>query len=135
MNKKLVLALGFFASMSTANMIVAKAQDTAYQSVAQQGPTPEQRADNQLKRLTKVLTLSTAQAAQIKPLLLELSQKRDAMREAPDKRAAKIDLRNLVMSQDEKMKTFLSADQYAKYSELKDEAKDRMKGRKVKREF
>jgi Spy/CpxP family protein refolding chaperone len=134
MNKKLVLALGFFASMCTADMTVAKAQNSGYQSVAQQGETPEQRADNQLKRLTKGLTLSTDQATQIKPLLLELSQKREAMREASDKRAARKDLQNLVMSQDEKMKTILSAEQYAKYGELKDEAKDRMKGRKGKRE-
>lgn len=134
MNKKLVLALSIFATVCTANINTANAQDAGFQSVAQQAQTPEQRASNQLQRLTKALTLSNDQTAQIKPLLLELNQKRDAMRDAPDKRAAMKDMRDLVVSQDEKMKTILSADQYTKYEDMKDEAKDRMKGRKGRRE-
>ena len=134
MNKKLVLALSIFASIYTVNFNVVNAQDAGFQSVAQQGQTPEQRASNQLQRLTKALTLSNDQTAQIKPLLFELNQKRDAMRDASDKRAAMKDMRDLVMSQDEKMKTILSADQYSKYRDLKDEAKDRMRGRKGTRD-
>ena len=134
MNKKLVLALSIFASVCTININVVNAQDAGFQSVNQQGQTPEQRASTQLQRLTKALTLSNDQASQIKPLLLELNQKRDAMRDASDKRAAMRDMRDLVMAQDEKMKTILSADQYTKYEDIKDEAKDRMKGRKGRRE-
>lgn len=134
MNKKLVLALSIFVFLCTVNINVAQAQDAGSQSVAQQGQTPEQRASNQLQRLIKALTLSNDQVAQIKPLLLELNQKRDAIRDASDKRAAMKDMRDLVMSQDEKMKTILSADQYAKYEDIKDEAKDRMRGRKGRRE-
>ena len=133
MNKKIVLALSIFAFVCTVNINSAKAQDNV-QSVAQQGQTPEQRASNQVQRLSKSLTLSNDQVAQIKPLLLELNQKRDAMRDASDKRAAMKDMRDLVSVQDDKMKTILNADQYTKYQDIKDEAKDRMRGRKGRRE-
>ena len=134
MNKKLILALSIFASVCTINTNSAKAQDVAIQSVAQQGQTPEQRATNQVQRLSKSLTLSNDQVAQIKPLLLELNQKRDAMRDAPDRRAAMKDMRDLVSTQDDKMKAILNADQYTKYQNIKDEAKDRMRGRKGRRD-
>ena len=134
MNKKLILALSIFASVCTINTNSAKAQDVAIQSVAQQGQTPEQRATNQVQRLSKSLTLSNDQVAQIKPLLLELNQKRDAMRDASDRRAAMKDMRDLVSTQDDKMKAILNADQYTKYQDFKDEAKDRMRGRKGRRD-
>ena len=134
MNKKLILALSIFASICTINTNSAKAQDATVQSVAQQGQTPEQRAINQVQRLSKSLTLSNDQVAQIKPLLLELNQKRDAMRDASDKRAAMKDMRDLVSAQDDKMKAILNADQYTKYQDIKDEAKDRMRGRKGRRD-
>ena len=63
-----------------------------------------------------------------------MNKKRATMRDASDKRAAMKDMRDLVMAQNDKMKTILSADQYTKYEEIKDEAKDRMKGRGGRRE-
>ena len=134
MNKKIVLALSIFACVCTVNINSAKAQDNNVQAVAQQGQTPEQRASNQVQRLSKSLTLSNDQMAQIKPLLLELNQKRDAMRDASDKRSAMKDMRDLISTQDDKMKTILNADQYTKYQDIKDEAKDRMRGRKGRRD-
>lgn len=133
MNKKLILALSIFTASFTVNIDSAKAQDDM-QSMAQKGRTPEQRAMNQVQRLTKALTLSTDQVNQIKPLLLELNQKRDAMREATDRRTAMKEMRDLVMAQNEKMKTILSAEQYTKYEEIKDNAKDKMKGRRNRTE-
>jgi periplasmic protein CpxP/Spy len=134
MNKKLVLALSIFTASFTVNVDSAKAQDAGFQNVAQQDQTPEQRAATQIKRLTKALTLTNDQAAQIQPMLLELNQKRDAMRNASDKRAAMKDMRDLVTAQDEKMKTILNADQYTKYQDIKDDAKDRMRGKKGRRD-
>ena len=133
MNKKLILALGFWVASLTISIETVNAQD-GRRDAAQQNQTPEQRADNQLQRWAKALTLTTDQVTQIKPLLVDLNQKRAAMRDASDKRAAMKDMRDLVMAQDEKMKKILSADQYAKYEELKDEAKERMKGRGGRRE-
>jgi periplasmic protein CpxP/Spy len=134
MNKKLVLALSIFTASFIANVDSAKAQDAGVQNVAQQEQTPEQRATNQVQRLTKALTLTTDQVAQIKPMLLELNQKRDAMRNASDKRAAMKDMRDLVSAQDDKMKTILNADQFAKYQDIKDDAKEKMRGRKGRRD-
>ncbi len=134
MNKKLILALSIFTASFTINIDASKAQDGSVQNASQQDQTPEQRATKQVQRLTKSLTLSNDQAAQIQPMLLELNQKRDAMRNASDKRAAMKDMRDLVTTQDEKMKTILNTDQYTKYQSIKDEAKDRMRGGKGRRE-
>jgi periplasmic protein CpxP/Spy len=133
MNKKLILAFSIFTASFAINVDSANAQDASFQNVAQQDQTPEQRASNQVQRLTKALTLSNDQVAQFKPMLLELNQKRDAMRNASDKRAAMKDMRDLVTAQDEKMKTILNADQYTKYQDIKDDAKDRMRGGKGRR--
>ena len=133
MNKKLILAFSIFTAIITVNIDSAKAQDGDFQSVAQQGLTPEQKASNQIQRLTKALFLSNDQATQIKPMLLELIQKREAMRDASNKRIAMRELRDLVSAQDEKMKTILSADQYAKYEDIKDDAKEKMRGKKGRR--
>jgi Spy/CpxP family protein refolding chaperone len=100
---------------------------------AQQNQTPEQRTDNQIQRWTKALTLTTDQVTQIKPILIDLNQKRVAMRDAPDKRIAMKNYRDLVVAQDEKMKTILSADQYTKYEDIKDNAKEKMRGKKGRR--
>ncbi len=134
MNKKLILALSIFTASFTVNTHYTNAQDGGFQSVRQQDQTPEQRAAKQVQRLTKSLTLTNDQVAQIQPMLLELNQKRDAIGNASDKRAAMKDMRDLVTAQDEKMKTILNADQYTKYQDIKDEAKDRMRGRKGRRE-
>jgi periplasmic protein CpxP/Spy len=134
MNKKLILALSVCTASFTINIDAAKAQDGGFQSVAQQDQTPEQRASKQVQRLTKALTLTNDQVAQIQPMLLELNQKRDAMRNASDKRAAMKDMRDLVSAQDDKMKTILNADQFTKYQDIKDDAKEKMRGRKGRRD-
>lgn len=128
MKKKLVLALGIFAATVALSTESVKAQDGRGDR-SQQNLSAPQKADNQLAMMTQKLNLTTAQSAQIKPMLLELNQKRDAMRDAPDKRVAMREMRDLVMAQDAKMKTILSADQYNQYLSLKDDAKDRMKGK------
>lgn len=128
MKKKLVLALGIFVAAFALSTESVKAQDGRGER-PQQNLTPAQRVDNQIQKWTKALNLSTDQVSQIKPLLLELNQKREAMRDASDKRAAMKEMKDLVTTQDAKMKTILSADQYTKYEDIKDEAKDRMKGK------
>ncbi len=133
MNKKLILVFGFFVASFALNIESAMAQDGRREAV-QQNQTPEQRADSQIQRWTKVLSLTPDQVMQIKPMLLELNQKRATMRDTSDKRAAMKDMRDLVMAQDEKMKTILSADQFTKYEDIKDDMKEKMKGRKGRRD-
>lgn len=134
MTKKLILVLSIFTASVTVNVDSAIAQDAEFQNIAQQDLTAEQKATKQVQRLTKALSLTTDQANQIKLLLLELNQKRDGMRDASDKRAAMKEMRDLVSAQDDKMKTILSTEQYAKYQDIKDDAKERMRGRKGRRE-
>ncbi len=134
MNKKLILALSIFTASFTINIDSAKAQDAGVQNVAQQDLTPEQRAAKQVQRLTKALTLTNDQVAQIQPMLLELNQKRESIKNASDKRAALKEMRDLVSAQDEKMKTILNADQFTKYQDIKDDAKEKMRGRKGRRD-
>jgi Spy/CpxP family protein refolding chaperone len=131
MNKKLIVALGFFVASFAVSIDTATAQNGRRD--AQQNQTPEQRTDNQLQRMTKALSLSADQATQVKPILMELNQKRDAMRDASDKRAAMKEMRDFVMGQDEKMKKVLSAEQYTKYEDMKENARDNMKGKRGRR--
>jgi periplasmic protein CpxP/Spy len=131
MNKKLIVALGFFVASFAVRIETATAQDGRRE--AQQNQTPEQKTDNQLQRMTKALSLSADQATQVKPILMELNQKRDAMRDATDKRAAMKEMRDFVMGQDEKMKKILSSEQYTKYEDMKENARDNMKGKRGRR--
>lgn len=131
MNKKLIVALGFFVASFAVSIDTAVAQDGRRE--AQQNQTPEQKTDNQLKRMTKALSLSADQATQVKPILMEINQKRDALRDATDKRAAMKDMRDFVMGQDEKMKKILSAEQFTKYEDMKENARDNMKGKRGRR--
>ena len=130
MNKRLILALSIFTASLTVNVDSAIAQDTEFQNIAQQDLTAEQKATKQVQRLTKALSLTTDQANQIKLLLLELNQKREGMRDASDKRVAMKEMRDLVSAQDDKMKTILSTEQFSKYEDIKNESKDRMRGKK-----
>jgi hypothetical protein len=130
MNKKLIVAIAVCSAVFVFNNNI-QAQDAAQppmQGMAGQDQTPQQRLTMQVQRLTKTLSLNNDQVAKITPLLNERIQKREEMRTATDKRAAMKSMRDLVVAQDEKIKTILSADQYTKYTDLQDEAKDRMKG-------
>ena len=133
MKKKLILALSIFVASFAVNIDSASAYALSTKNVAQQDQTPEQKTAKQVQRLTKSLTLTNDQVAQIQPMLLELNQKRGSMRDAADKRVAMREMRDLVSAQNDKMKTILTADQFAKYEDIKDDAKERMKGKKGRR--
>lgn len=130
MNKKIVLAVSIFISSFTLNIDSTIAQGAGFRRVVQQDLTTEQKVAKQLQRLTKALSLTANQESQITLLLLELNQKRDGMRDDSDKRAAMREMRDLITVQNEKMKTILSEDQFSKYEDIKNESKDRMRGKK-----
>ena len=133
MNKKIVLAVSIFISSFTLNIDSITAQDAGFRRLVQQDLTTEQKVTKQLQRLTKALSLTANQESQITPLLLELNQKRDGMRDDSDKRAAMREMRDLITAQNEKMKTILSADQFSKYEDIKNDAKETMRGKKGRR--
>lgn len=106
------------------------AQSTDSQKVNPNDKNPSQRIDKQLERIQKSLELSPEQVNQIKPLLEERFKKRESIRETNDKLHDQIDdMRALSKAQEEKLKTILTPDQFAKYNSRKDEMKDRFRHR------
>lgn len=126
MKRKLIFAVSLLAATFIVNVQTSVAQNAEAPNGQRQDMTPEQRVDAQLKRWTKALSLTTEQVNQIKPLLTERVTKREAIRNASDRRAAMQELRDLTKAQDEKLKTIFTAEQLAKYAELQDELRDRM---------
>jgi periplasmic protein CpxP/Spy len=101
--------------------------------------TPEQRVDFQVKKMTKDLSLDTKQAEQVKNLLTQESQKREAKRaqfqairtngqkpteEQRKEMRAKMEAEKTVMN--DEMKKILTADQYSKWQQKQEERKEKM---------
>lgn len=125
MKRKLIFAVSLFAATFIVNVQASMAQNAEVANGQRQDMTPEQRVEAQLKRWTTILSLTTEQVNQIKPLLTERTAKREAIRNASDRRAAMQELRDLTKAQDEKMKTILTAEQLTKYTELQDQMRNR----------
>lgn len=126
MKRKLIFAVSLLAATFIVNVQTSVAQNAEAPNGQRQDMTPEQRVDAQLKRWTKALSLTTEQVNQIKPLLTERVTKREAIRNASDRRVAMQELRDLTKAQDEKLKTIFTVEQLTKYTELQDELRDRM---------
>lgn len=125
MKRKLIFAVSLLAATFIVNVQTSVAQNAEAPNGQRQDMTPEQRVDAQLKRWTKALTLTTEQVNQVKPLLTERTAKREAIRNASDRRAAMQELRDLTKAQDEKLKTIFTAEQLTKYAELQEEMRGR----------
>ncbi len=97
--------------------------------------TAEERAEMVTARLTKALSLNEDQATKVKAIHLERFQKVEALKakfkEADDKVAARGEAKSAVEEADQKMKEVLTADQFAKYEQQKQDRmqKQREKGR------
>lgn len=125
MKSKLIFAVSLLAATFIVNIQTLVAQNAEAPNGQRQDMTPEQRVEAQLKRWTKALSLTTEQVNQVKPLLLERTAKREAIRNASDRRAAMQELRDLTKAQDEKLKTIFTAEQLTKYAELQEEMRGR----------
>ncbi|MEA5404912.1 hypothetical protein VB776_18400 [Arcicella sp. DC2W] len=125
MKRKLIFAVSLLAATFIVNVQTSVAQNAEASNGQRQDMTPEQRVDAQLKRWTKALSLTTEQVNQVKPLLTERTAKREAIRNASDRRAAMQELRDLTKAQDEKLKTIFTAEQLTKYAELQEEMRGR----------
>ncbi len=125
MKRKLIFAVSLLAATFIVNVQTSVAQNAEAPNGQRQDMTPEQRVDAQLKRWTKALSLTTEQVNQVKPLLVERTAKREAIRNASDRRAAMQELRDLTKAQDEKLKTIFTAEQLTKYAELQEEMRGR----------
>ena len=134
----------FFWVFFVATFLTAQAQDTnttdevSEETVAAEvikgagGKTPEERAANQTKKLTEKLMLSADQATQVQAALLErMTQMQNikGMEKGAGKRKV---AKETMQTFDGKMKTILSADQYTKFQELREDMKGKMKKRRGK---
>lgn len=101
--------------------------------------TPEQRADFQVKKMTKDLNLTDKQAEQVKVLVAKEVEKREAKRaEMEAKRAEqtkpskeemearKTEMKASQEAMKAEMKKILTADQYKKWEQKLEERKDKM---------
>lgn len=130
MKKKIISAMCLFIITCMISIQNLSAQSTDSQKVKPNDKNPSERIDKQLERIQKSLELSPEQVNQIKPLLEERFKKRESIRETNDKLHDQIDdMRTLSKAQEEKLKTILTPDQFAKYNSRKDEMKDRFRHR------
>lgn len=130
MKTKITSVMYLFIAVCMISIQNLSAQSSKPQKVSPDEKNPAQRIDKQLERLQKELELSPEQVNQIKPLIEERVKKRESIREANDKLHDQMDdLRELSKAQDEKLKTILSPEQFAKYNSRKEELKDRFRHR------
>ncbi|PJJ09238.1 hypothetical protein CLU83_2577 [Flavobacterium sp. 1] len=134
--KTLIIALVFGIGVSG----FAQEITTAPNNPNMEKMTPEQRQEKQLARLTKELTLDAKQQEAVGKILAEKSAKAQearAQREtrksggqkmtAEEREAFKTKMQAEKADTEAKMKAILSADQYKKWGETREENKDKMR--------
>ena len=136
--KKLFIAALLFVGIAS----FAQDTDTDQAPVREQRErlTPEQRNERQLKKITTELNLNTAQQEQVKLFIAERSAKSEKLREArkqqresgskltaDQREALKKEMAAESDANDAKMKSILTADQYAKWKSNQEQNKDRMR--------
>ncbi|MEA9411632.1 hypothetical protein [Flavobacterium sp. PL02] len=133
--KKLFIAALLFVGM------VSFAQDATTTSKPQKERlTPEQRNEKHLKKLTTELNLDANQQAQVGKLLAEKSAKSQKYMEtrkarkdsnakptAEEKAALKKEMMDEKTATETQMKSILNADQYKKWTAMREENKEKMK--------
>jgi len=88
--------------------------------------TPEQRAQQQTQKLTQALGLNADQQKMIYDASLKAAQDMQAARQSGDR----AQMKTIQDTKDASFKQTLTADQYKKYEELKEQMKDKMKERR-----
>jgi hypothetical protein len=131
MKKLLILAAAFAlttgaASAQTDNAAAqGQGQGGGRQGGAYANMTPEQRADAMSKRLTEQLTLTPDQTEKVRQVSLSQSQQMAAVRakyaSSDDRQAMRPEMQALRDQQDTKLKEILTAEQYTKYTQTRDE--------------
>lgn len=111
----------------------------SYLSEAQIGEksikTPEERAKNQTKAITKVCSLSDEQQIKVEQLILNSIIKLDEIRSAkPTQRGEKMkDLQAIKEKQNTEIKQILTPEQFVKYQELVEKQKEKLQDRRMEK--
>ncbi len=94
--------------------------------------TPEQRATKTSQRLTQQLSLSADQTAKVQAILLAQGQEMEAIHtkyaSSTDRKAAKPEMKAAKEKYDAQMKAVFTAEQYAKYNQMRDQQAQKQKG-------
>lgn len=137
MKKMLVLLAAVALSAGTAS---AQTTETTPTARMQNGPrTPEQRAELQTQRLTRQLGLSPDQTAKVQPIALAENQEMQALRDkytaSITRNGASQEMKAVQNKYDSQLKGVFSAEQYTRYTQLRDERinkRKEMKNSKLK---
>ena len=131
--KKLLLLLATAAASTATSFAQAPAAQTM---PAQPGTqkSPDQLAERRAQYLAKELGLSADQQAKLQPILLAQRQEMQAMRDKVQtggrQRGMGQDLKASMAKYDAQVKGILTPEQYTKFSQLKDEQRDKMRERR-----
>ncbi|WP_426061517.1 hypothetical protein [Hymenobacter sp. B1770] len=121
MKKTLILlaALAF----TTAGTSFAQTAPTKTHAKAKTKKSPEQKADHKASKMAKELGLTADQEARVEQLMLARHQETAAFKAkyGNDKQAGRADMKAAHDRYQAQLKTILTADQYAKLSQLKQE--------------
>jgi len=130
--KKAIVILFFF--LSGLGLATAQSADGAR---TREPRTPEERAEMRTKRLTKALSLTEAQTAQVKTIFLEQAQQMDQLqakrRESTEKGAVRGEAKTLADATDQKLKGVLTPEQFTKYQTLQQERTERRQDPQTRR--
>ncbi|UOQ96282.1 hypothetical protein MUN81_13595 [Hymenobacter sp. 5317J-9] len=113
----------------------ASAQAPANAGMATAQATPEQQAQRRTQYLAKELGLSADQQAKLQPILLAQRQEMMAMREKVQtggrQRGMGQDLKAAQAKYTDQIKAVLTPEQFAKFDQMKDDARDKMRERRA----
>jgi periplasmic protein CpxP/Spy len=116
MKTKSVLVAALLVALSTVG--------AAAQVADKPHATPAERAERMTKKMEKDLSLNSQQVAEVKTLNLQRARTIDSLREEhKGRRKAMKDKR---MALEERYKTILTAEQYAKYQQATEERRKKM---------
>ena len=126
--------LSLIAAMALGGLVACSTLATAQDATPKQGGgkarfSPEQ----QLERMTTQLSLTDEQKPKVKAVLEETSKKMQEIRNAPDfdRSQMREKMQPIMEKQNEKMKGILTEDQFKKYQEMQQRAKQGGKRKKA----
>jgi len=103
------------------------------QTPAAAAKSPEQQADRRAEHLSQQLGLSPEQKAKVEPILLAQAQELQALRAkypAGNRQGMGAELKAGQAKYDEQLKAVLSAEQFTKYLQLRDERRENLRERR-----
>lgn len=129
--RKLIMGLFFFVT----TVFAANAQDEINADVLNAGgKTPQEKAENQAKKLAEKLALTAEQTPQVQAALLDKITKTQNIKTTIEKGGGKRikAAKEITAEFDGKMKTILTPEQYTKFEQLREDRKEKRKDKKGK---